>query len=197
MLILKKRLPNYKGFTLTEILLVLVIAAAIVISAFIIYPKVKVASDTKTEITNFGYIVATIKQIYGSSAGYGSLNTQILIDSNNVPENMINGSDIINSWSGKYYVSGFDAGMTSNGHVSGGKPMFYVGMANIPFSACVQMVNYYWDTAELIGVSSNKSSFLNNMKKSGEQIKDNQIIISTCTTYRQNGEGVFVSFSFR
>ena len=50
-----------KGFTLTEILLVLVIAAAIAIAAFLIYPKVNAERIADSEAKRVISIAAAIR----------------------------------------------------------------------------------------------------------------------------------------
>lgn len=82
-----------KGFTLTEILLVLVIAAAIVIAAFIIYPKVNAERIADSEAKRVMSIAAAVKGLYGSKANYNGLTLDVLKNSDAIDKRMFSKMD--------------------------------------------------------------------------------------------------------
>ena len=81
-----------KGFSLLEILLVLAIAAALVIGAFIVYPKVQAGARADAESKNISTIVAGIKSLYTSSSTYTGLTNAVAANAKIFPDNMLNGS---------------------------------------------------------------------------------------------------------
>lgn len=67
-----------KGFSLLEILLVLAIAAAVVIAAFIIYPKVTAEKTADSESKRVMMIAAAARSLYASKANYSGLTFDVL-----------------------------------------------------------------------------------------------------------------------
>lgn len=125
---------KYSGFTLTEILLVLVIAAAIVISAFIIYPKVRTSMNVNNEAQYVSLIATGIRGIYQGKSDYSDLTADLVIKSKIVPENMIDQGVIINNnYKGKVAVSS----VSSNGIAS----VMQIKTTNIPQSDCFRLAH--------------------------------------------------------
>lgn len=105
----KKR--HYHGFSLLEILLVLAVAAALVIGAFVIYPKISASQRANTESNNITTIANGIRSLYSGSANVGSLNNTVVINANIAPDTMIQNIDstnkkIINGFKGEVLIYG-------------------------------------------------------------------------------------------
>lgn len=96
-----------KGFSLLELLLVLGIIAALVVSAFIVYPKIQAAQRADTELRNISTITAGIRTLYHSSPNFAGVNNDVLINSKIIPDNMLSAdkTQIINSFGGTVIVS--------------------------------------------------------------------------------------------
>ena len=140
-----------KGFTLTEVLLVLGVAAIIIMLIFLVLPKVLSASKSSQDIKNLTSLQNSIHEIYGSQASYNGVSADVLLKARAIPENMLanpaqSNSDIINAFSGKVFL-----GQVING--------FSIAFANIPPDACVKMVTavaplYYQITANGVNVKA-------------------------------------------
>jgi prepilin-type N-terminal cleavage/methylation domain-containing protein len=59
--VLIKNIKSKKGFSLLELLLVLGIIAALVVAAFIVYPKVQASQRAQAESNNIATIQAGVK----------------------------------------------------------------------------------------------------------------------------------------
>jgi prepilin-type N-terminal cleavage/methylation domain-containing protein len=59
--VLIKNIKSKKGFSLLELLLVLGIIAALVVAAFIVYPKVQASQRSQAESNNIATIQAGVK----------------------------------------------------------------------------------------------------------------------------------------
>lgn len=127
-----------KGFTLTEILLVLVIAAAIVISAFIIYPKVQTSQRIDTETRNITTIRSGIQSLYNSSSNYQGLNNDIVLKSNLFPDSMLIGEGderkAVNIFKGDVEIS--DTASTPGGVAYS---TFSITYTAVPSAECIRL----------------------------------------------------------
>ncbi|HBR0320470.1 TPA: prepilin-type N-terminal cleavage/methylation domain-containing protein [Klebsiella quasipneumoniae] len=101
--LLKDR-KSKKGFSLLEILLVLGAIAALIVAAFMIFPKVQASQRIDRESRNLTAIQAGVKSLYGGRAKISSINTNSFIASKNAPENMIQDGKLINEWKGNVQV---------------------------------------------------------------------------------------------
>ena len=102
----KMKRINKKGFSLLELLLVLGIIAALVIAAFIIYPKVQDSNRASTEAKNISAIMAGVKSLYSGQPNYKGLDDQVAYKAKIYPDNMVidNGTNFVNSYSGTVSV---------------------------------------------------------------------------------------------
>jgi len=153
--LLKNR--KQKGFTLTEILLVLVIAAAIVISAFIIYPKVQASARAEAESKNIATIVAGVKALYTSTSSYTGITKTILVNAKVFPDNMLSGTGSsatpINSWKGAVDVTAAT--------INNAGDAFTITYNGVPTAECVKMVSGMAGNFDSVGVNGT------NVKASG------------------------------
>lgn len=149
-LIIKKN----KGFTLTEILLVLVVAAAIVISAFIIYPKVQSSERVKNEVATLSYIKAGVSGLYASSASVpaGQVNTKFLYDVKILPDNLVskNGSTVA-----LRSAFGGTVDITSSYFASYGFSAMTFTYNDFPVDSCVRFVSAAYPLFEGVAVGGN------------------------------------------
>lgn len=128
-----------KGFTLTEILLVLVIAAAIVISAFIIYPKVQSSQKVNVEIANLSALTSGIRHLYAGQANYSNISATIVLNAGIVPNNMLPTNPglkghLYNSWNGEVLI--WPA--TKPGSTTGS--LFYLLYTGVPKKECIDLL---------------------------------------------------------
>ncbi|ACX87546.1 PilS domain protein [Pectobacterium parmentieri WPP163] len=138
MVLLKNR-KYRKGFSLLELILVLGVIAGLIVSAFIVYPKVQAAQRAEAEVKNISTIKAGIKELYSSSAGYDGLTTDVLVKAKVFPDNMLindNGTiKPVNSFKGDITVipiADNQAGIGSYG--------FTIRYNNVPSAECMKIV---------------------------------------------------------
>ncbi|MCP6541781.1 prepilin-type cleavage/methylation domain-containing protein, partial [Klebsiella pneumoniae] len=86
------------------LLLVLGAIAALIVAAFMIFPKVQASQRIDRESRNLTAIQAGVKSLYGGRAKISSINTDSFIASKNAPENMIQDGKLINEWKGNVSV---------------------------------------------------------------------------------------------
>ena len=87
MTLLKNR-KSKKGFSLLELLLVMGIIAALIVAAFIVYPKVQASQRSQAESNNIATIQAGVKSLYSSTSNYTGLTTSVAIQSKIFPDNI-------------------------------------------------------------------------------------------------------------
>lgn len=122
----KNKYLKNKGYSLLELLLVLGIIAALVVAAFIIYPKIQASQRATNEISNISAIDAGIKSLYSSTADYSNINNTVLMNSKIFPQNMINSSNVRNSFKGNVVIK-------ASSYSSGSYQMTYY---NVPQVEC-------------------------------------------------------------
>lgn len=94
----------YKGFSLLELLLVLGIVSALIVAAFIVYPKVQSSQRAEQEAKNISAIIAGVESLYAGKADYTGISEVVLINAKLIPANMLIGSgsmtQVYNSFKG-------------------------------------------------------------------------------------------------
>ncbi|HCK7688078.1 TPA: prepilin-type N-terminal cleavage/methylation domain-containing protein [Salmonella enterica] len=92
MVLLNSKRKSKKGFSLLELLLVLGIIAALVVAAFIVYPKVQASQRAQAESNNIATIQAGVKALYTSASSFTGLTNTVAVQATIFPDNMLSGT---------------------------------------------------------------------------------------------------------
>ncbi|UQY51077.1 type 4 pilus major pilin [Salmonella enterica] len=92
MVLLNSKRKSKKGFSLLELLLVLGIIAALVVEAFIVYPKVQASQRAQAESNNIATIQAGVKALYTSASSFTGLTNTVAVQAKIFPDNMLSGT---------------------------------------------------------------------------------------------------------
>lgn len=158
--VLIKNNRSKKGFSLLELLLVLGIIAALVVAAFIVYPKVQASQRAQAEANNIATIQAGVKALYTSASSFTGLTNTVAVQANIFPDNMLSGSGTaakpINVFKGSVAVAAASTGPSA---VAGSS--FTITYSNVPAAECTKIItaaagNFY--TAGVGTVSNVKSA---------------------------------------
>lgn len=133
--------PKYqRGFSLLELLLVLGSISALIVGAFIVYPKVLAAQRAEAESKNIAAIQAGIKSLYAGSATYMGLTNSAANKAEAFPVNMIKiagaGTNIVNTWKG--YVTLAPATTGPSGTAGSAFTITYTG---VPAAECSKIIS--------------------------------------------------------
>ncbi|EBO2776411.1 prepilin-type N-terminal cleavage/methylation domain-containing protein, partial [Salmonella enterica subsp. enterica serovar Brandenburg] len=128
-----------KGFSLLELLLVLGIIAALVVAAFIVYPKVQASQRAQAESNNIATIQAGVKALYTSASSFTGLNNSVAVQAKIFPDNMLSGSGSaakpINAFKGNVVVASADTGPSAATGSS-----FTITYENVPAAECTKII---------------------------------------------------------
>ena len=133
--VLIKNIKNKKGFSLLELLLVLGIIAALVVAAFIVYPKVQASQRAQAESNNIATIQAGVKALYTSASSFTGLTNTVAVQAKIFPDNMLNGSTPINAFKGNVVVESADTGPSAAAGSS-----FTITYSNVPAAECTKII---------------------------------------------------------
>ncbi|ENS3161735.1 type 4 pilus major pilin [Salmonella enterica subsp. enterica serovar Montevideo] len=144
--VLIKNKKSKKGFSLLELLLVLGIIAALVVAAFIVYPKVQASQRAQAESNNIATIQAGVKALYTSASSFTGLNNSVAVQAKIFPDNMLSGSGSaakpINAFKGNVVVASADTGPSAATGSS-----FTITYENVPAAECTKIItaagNFY------------------------------------------------------
>ncbi len=142
-----------KGFSLLELLLVLGIIAALIVAAFIVYPKVRTSQIVDAEAKNIATIRAGLLALYSATSNISGVNNTVGINAQIFPDNMLvksgtTVSDVVNGFKGKVVLS-------ATNFASMGKVVFNISYANVPQDACVKLVSAVAPGMAIINVGGN------------------------------------------
>lgn len=100
------KLNKNKGFSMVELLMVFVVILFASVVVFLTWPKLSANSTAQKENTQLSTLQAGIKSTFQGNQGYAGLTPAVLLNSNIVPNTMINDQGtpataddkIVNSW---------------------------------------------------------------------------------------------------
>ncbi|EHW2964808.1 TPA: prepilin-type N-terminal cleavage/methylation domain-containing protein [Escherichia coli] len=142
---------NKEGFSLLELLLVLGIVSALIISAFIIYPKVQTMYRVDRISKTIVGVKSSIKQLYQGQAYYdkGVANTNLR---NTVfPENTYthkNNGLPLNDYGGTYSIQG------QYSMHSGLYQGFSIDLTDVPSADCQRIISNVYASFEIVAVDA-------------------------------------------
>ncbi|WP_075208443.1 type 4 pilus major pilin [Klebsiella michiganensis] len=129
-----------KGFSLLELLLVLGIIAALVVGAFIVYPKVQASQRAEAESKNLATIQAGVKSLYTSASSFSGLTNTVAVGAKIFPDNMLVGTgtsaSVVNTFKGNVTVVSANTGPSSATGSS-----FTITYNNVPAAECTKIVS--------------------------------------------------------
>lgn len=137
--VLIKNRKSKKGFSLLELLLVLGIVAALVVAAFIVYPKVQASQRSQAESNNIATIQAGVKALYTSASSFTGLSNTVAVQAKIFPDNMLSGSGSaakpINAFKGDVTLA-----VASTGPSKAPGSSFTITYSNVPAAECTKIV---------------------------------------------------------
>jgi len=133
-----------KGFTLTEIAIVLGIMGLILGAIWTAASSVYANNRQQSASTEVLQVVQATKNLYATQANFGASGTQLtagVANGGNLPASYVNGSTILHPWNG---TSGISAGhgviyVDSDIATSAGDSLT-VTLANVPTTACIALL---------------------------------------------------------
>ncbi|HAT7491864.1 TPA: prepilin-type N-terminal cleavage/methylation domain-containing protein [Raoultella ornithinolytica] len=137
--VLIKNEKSKKGFSLLELLLVLGIIAALVVAAFIVYPKVQASQRAQAESNNIATIQAGVKALFTSASSFTGLTNSVAVQAKIFPDNMLSGSGSaakpINAFKGNVTLAAANTGPSAATASS-----FTITYENVPASECTKII---------------------------------------------------------
>ena len=137
--VLIKNKKSKKGFSLLELLLVLGIIAALVVAAFIVYPKVQASQRAKAESNNIATIQAGVKALYTSASSFTGLTNTVAVQAKIFPDNMLVGSGSsakpVNAFKGDVTLASANSGPSAAQGSS-----FTITYSNVPAAECTKII---------------------------------------------------------
>lgn len=111
-------------------MLVLGIAAALIIAAFVIYPKAQAAQKTTAEVSNLNAIAAGLRGLYSGSSDYSTLSNVTAANAKVFPDAMVSSTGAVtNGWGGDVSVNSGGT-LYTNG--------FQIDYSGIPSDSCTK-----------------------------------------------------------
>ena len=137
--VLIKNKKSKKGFSLLELLLVLGIIAALVVAAFIVYPKVQASQRAQAESNNIATIQAGVKALFTSASSFTGLTNSVAVQAEIFSDKMISGSGsadkTINAFKGNVTLAADKTGPSGADGSS-----FTITYENVPASECTKII---------------------------------------------------------
>lgn len=134
------RNKKHKGFSLLELLLVLGVIAALVVGAFIVYPKVQASQRAEAESKNLATIQAGVKSLYTSASSFSGLTNTVAVGAKVFPDNMLIGTgtsaSVVNTFKGIVTVVSANTGPSSTTGSS-----FTITYNNVPAAECTKIIS--------------------------------------------------------
>ncbi|HID4134371.1 TPA: type 4 pilus major pilin [Pluralibacter gergoviae] len=159
--IVSKKKSNH-GFSLLELLLVLGIIAALIVAAFIVYPKVQASQRAQAESNNIATIQTAVKELYASASSFTGLDNTVAVRAKIFLDNMLSGSGTsatpINVFKGKVTVGSSNWGPSETAGSS-----FTIIYESVPAAECIKIIAAVGGNFYTVGVGST-----GNVKAAGE-----------------------------
>lgn len=137
--VLIKNKKSKKGFSLLELLLVLGIIAALVVAAFIVYPKVQASQRAQAESNNIATIQAGVKALFTSASSFTGLTNSVAVQAKIFPDNMLSGTGTdakpINVFKGNVTLAAEATGPSAAAGSS-----FTITYSNVPAAECTKII---------------------------------------------------------
>lgn len=127
-----------KAFSLVELLLVLGVLAVLLIAAFVVYPKVKMAQQVNSEVRNLSAVQASLRTMYAPTGyNYKALTLDAAKNGNVFPKVMLQSDGTVkNSWGGTIVL-----GPSVNPYSGlGANRTYVIRYRNVPAEACAAFV---------------------------------------------------------
>jgi len=119
---------------------VLGIIAALVVGAFIVYPKVQSSQHAEAESENIATIQSGVKALYNSASNYAGLNNAVAVQAKVFPDNMLNGTgetaSVVNLFKGNVTLA--PSADSPSGTANSSFNITYVG---VPAAECTKIVS--------------------------------------------------------
>lgn len=183
--VLIKNKKSKKGFSLLELLLVLGIIAALVVAAFIVYPKVQASQRAQAESNNIATIQAGVKALYTSASSFTGLNNSVAVQAKIFPDNMLSGSGSaakpINAFKGNVVVASANTGPSAAQGSS-----FTITYSNVPAAECTKIITAAAGNFYTAGVGT-----AGNVKAAGEVLD----VAKTATQCQSGGNSNTLIFT--
>lgn len=183
-----------KGFSMLELLLVLGIIAGLIVSAFIIYPKVKNAQYIDIESKHISQIYAAVKSTYSGKSDYAGLSTTVIArPAQFFPDDMLTNKITwgISAWGGYVVV---DAVSDSPSKTS--NSAFAITYSDVPSDICVRLISAVQNSFYNIYVANKKGISEKNIgtlvKSNGDEL-DLEATANVCSAEKTNNQISFVS----
>ena len=180
----KKYIKNKSGFSLSEILLVMGISILIISLIFVSYKLFNERWKVNKASKDLIYLKKSIEELKSNTTM--GITNEILLKSNNIPDDMINNSQIINPWKGNINIKSYP----------NDSRYYQISYSNITVSDCIGMVSKVSNSFNSITINSNNlnsnnindiSVFCSNLKNSGEISFSNYTGVELLVdTYEQN-----------
>lgn len=145
-----KRLNMMKkqaGFSMVELLMVFAVILGAAVLVFVAYPKVKDNQAAATENTNLSTLQAGIKSLYSGKSNFAGVTPTVLLNAQVVPNTMINGANIVNTWGQTVTIASASLGGVPNNAYS-------ISYSAVPQGPCVKLVSAAGLNFDTVSVNS-------------------------------------------
>lgn len=155
-----------KGFTIIEIVIVLAVIAVLALGVVAAAGGLFSGAKAKNEAQAMQTMIQGVKKLYSTTATFGSLTTQVVLDKGLVPNSMNADPAILNAWGGNITFT-----------PQGGSPQFMVlSTTAVPSAECVDLINELSEMSVTIGTAASTT----NAKANGAAIIDPAVTTGLC-----------------
>lgn len=133
-----------KGYSLLELVLVLGIITALIVGAFIVYPKVSSTMRVNKELKNISTVINGLSNIYKGKTDLSGISTVVAINAKLIPDDMLipgNSAYFKNTWGGMVSI-GSNSTSTGTATVWDTIELYEY---SIPSSDCAKFVKAIYD----------------------------------------------------